>query len=235
MTRRQRIWIAGLAVALAASIVLVGASVAYGQETTPQGMTVEIPIETTLRGDPGELFAVGEAPAAVGVQCVAELEGRNNESVHPDSDILVEPITFTDVENGTFQAAGLTFISDGTNQVFVRLGADGVFSAGFLLEVTCNPPNETTTTVPGVTTTTVSTSTTPPTTAVTTTPTLPVTPTTLSSPPVGGVDTGGGACADGACDDSLSPVTTWLLISGTLVASSGLVWAYFRYTFGDTG
>lgn len=224
MTRR-RIWTAALTVAFTASVVFVAASVAYGQEVTLQGMTVEIPIKTILRGDPGDLFLIGEAPSPVGFQCTAELEFTNNEqeSEHPGNDILVGPATFTDVENGTFQAAGLTFVSDGANLVFVRLGADGVFSAGFLLEVACNPPT---------TTTSVATSsTTSPT--VTTTSTAPPAPMTTSPPPVGGVDTGGGSCDDGACNDD----TPWPWVAVTVAGFALLSGAAFRawLNHGGTG
>lgn len=209
-----------------------------------QPMTITIPITTVLRGEPGTLFLVGEAPAPAGAECVAELEGRNNKSTHPDSDILVGPVTFTDVENGTFQAAGLTFISDGTNRVYVRLGADGVFSAGFLLEVTCNPPTTTTTTTEPIASTSSTTTTPtpqPPTTTTTAVfvttsmPSVTTTPSTLSPPPEGGIETGGGACDDGACDGSLSPLLTWIGIGAVWFALSGLAWAAIAYPRkGDT-
>ena len=214
MTATQRLYLIVLLIVSMIVWVLLWTVPAQAQTT------VEIPIETIFRGDPGDLFAIGEAPAPAGTQCVAELEGHNNESTHPDSDILVGPATFTDVENGTFQAAGLTFTSDGVNKVYVRLGGDGVFSAGFLLEVTCNPPT-TTTSIATPPTTTRSPTTTlvePPAT------TAPPVISTTSPPPVGGIDTGGGACADGACD-SLSPLTTRLLIGAVWFGISGLAWA----------
>lgn len=221
MTARQHIWLWGLLIALIATVTMI-ATAAWSQTA------VEIPIETIFRGDPGDLFTVGEAPAPAGAQCAAELTFGNNPgdepSTHPNNDILVGPVTFTNVENGTFQAAGLTFISDGTNQVYVRLGGDGVFSAGFTLEVTCNPPKQpdttTTTSVPTITTTSA-----PESSTTTTTANGPPVSTTTSPPPVGGIDTGGGACADGACDGSLSPLTTWLLIGAAWFGISGLAWA----------
>ena len=185
-----------------------------------QAQDVDLPIDTVYRGDPGDIIPVATVPADPGVHCVAELEGHNNRSIHPDSDILVGPVTFTNVENGTFQAAALTFTTTGPINVMVRLGADGVFSAGFTLEVTCNPPESTTTTQPDTTPTTDAS--TPPT---VTTP--PATTTTLSEPPVGGISTGGGACADGACDGwSLSPLQTWTLIGVAWSLLAGLAWAF---------
>ncbi len=182
-----------------------------------QAQDVDLPIDTIYRGDPGDLIHVATIPAKPGLDCTAILESRNNESVHPNSDILVGPVTFTNVETATFQAAGLTFVSTGPINVAVRIGDDRVFSAGFTLEVTCNPP--TTTTIPAepsTTTTTATSGTTPSTSLVTTT--------TLSEPPVGGVDTGGGACADGSCS-SLSPLMTWVLMGAMFVLSVGLAGA----------
>ena len=137
MTRRI-IWRIEITVAVAAALVLY-AGAAYGT-------TIEIPIDTIHRGNPGDLFHEGTIPANPGDQCTAELESRNNESMHPDSDILVGPVIFRDVESAAFQAAGQTFTAIGDVEVFTRLGPDGVFSAGFILEVTCNPPELSSTT-----------------------------------------------------------------------------------------
>ncbi len=226
MTNRQRIWIVGVSIALTAAIVFLATSVVRAQD-------IDLPIDTRFRGDPGDLFPIATIPAKPGLDCVAELEGRNNNSIHPDNDILAGPVTFTDVENGTFKAAALTFVSTGPIDVAVRLGGDGVFSAGFTLEVTCNPPTTTTpttTSLPSSSTTT----TTAPDSSSTTVPLAPST--TLSEPPVGGIATGGGACADGSCDGwSLSPLTTWLLIGGVWFLLAGLAWSYLHYrAFGDT-
>ena len=183
-----------LAVALVAAVVLYATAVWAAA-------TVDVPISTVLRGNPGEVFPIDTVAANTGDQCTAVLEARNNRSVHPNSDILVGPIVFADVEDGAFQKAGLSFTATGPIAVAVRLGGDGVFSAGFLLEVTCSTPE------PPTTTTITTTTTTPPgsSTTVTVTPTTtpssvtvpPVTTTTLSPPPSGPVDAGGGACADG--------------------------------------
>ncbi len=217
----DRIWYL-IAAALIIAAVLLYAAAAYGQESVPQG--VDLPIETVYRGDPGDINHVATIPAEPGLNCVAVLESRNNESEHPNSDILVGPVTFTNVETAAFQAAALTFTSTGPIDVAVRLGGDGVFSAGFTLEVTCNPPTTTTSTAVGTPTTT--TSITPPAPTVTTSLPPPVTPTTLSPPPVGGVATGGGGCADGACDGfSLTPLLTWIGIGVVWVFLAGLYWA----------
>ncbi len=211
MTRRTR--------NMLLTITLIAAAVLYGPAVWAQD--VELPIDTIIKNTPGSVHHIATIVSTAGKECVAELTFENDPheepSIHLGNDILVGPVTFTDVENGMFQAAGLTFTTTGPIDVAVRLGEDGVFSGGFTLEVTCNPPN-TTTTVSATSTTTSSAA------PSTTTSTPPVTPTTLSPPPVGGVDTGGGGCADGACDGfSLSPLATWTLyIAAWLIAIVGL-------------
>ena len=183
-----KVWL--LVLALGVLYLVVAATEVPAQPLEP--LDVDLPITTVLRGPPGSVHLVGTIDARAGDECVAELsEFRNQDSMHPGNDILVGPTTFADVESGTFQAAGLSFTATGPIPVAVRLGADGVFSAGFLLEVTCNPPESittttTTTTPPGFTTTTSVTS------------TIPATTTTLSPPPEGGVPAGGGSEADSA-------------------------------------
>ncbi len=181
---------------------------------------VELSIDT-YRGDPGEVFHAGTVAATAGDECVTELEYSNNSpdlSEHPETDILVGPVVFTDVEHGDSMAAGLTFTATGPVNVALRIGSDGVSSGGFLVEVSCNPPTTTTsspnTSVPSTTI------------AITTTTDGPsVTLTTLSLPPVGGVDAGYGSCADGACDPFDWGWGEAFLIVGALIASAGLVWA----------
>ncbi len=209
------------------TITLIAAAVLYGPAVWAQD--VELPIDTIIKDTPGSVHHIATIDAAAGKECVAELTFENDPheepSIHLGNDILVGPVTFTNVESGAFQAAGLTFTTTGPIDVAVRLGADGVFSGGITLEVTCNPPTTiTTTTTAGESSTTTPTS---PETTATTTTTPPVTTTTLSPPPVGGVATGGGGCADGACDGfSLSPWQTWLGIGAVWFLLAGLVWAF---------
>ena len=185
--------------------------------TDANAESVEVPIGV-LRGDPGQVFPIATVPANAGNQCVAELEARNNRSIHPDSDVLVGPVTFFDVESTAFQAGGLSFTATGDIDIAVRLGADGVFSAGFVLEVTCNPPESTTTSEASSTS---STSTSSPESPTTTT-------TTLSPPPSGPVEAGGGVCAEDQCNEAIP----WLEIAGIIglfILFTGLVAATFNY------
>ncbi len=211
--RNRTIWITGLTIALIAGIVLVA---------TAARATEVVAIDTVHKGESGDLFHEGTIEA-VGA-CTATLRYTNSPaerpSDHPNTDILVGPVTFTNVERGAFVDAALTFIGTGTTDIWTRLGGDGVSSGGFTLEVTCNPPKSTTTTQPNTTPTTDAS--TPPT---VTTP--PVTTTTLSPPPVGGISTGGGACADGSCS-SLSPLETWLTMIAVFLLAFGAAWAFVR-------
>ncbi len=230
MNHDWRWWAAlsiGAGIGLAVVMLLTSAAFAY--------QSIEISIDTVHKGSPGDVIFIGQAPAPVGDQCVAELTYVNgpadDPSIHPNTDILVGSITFTNVENGTFQAAALTFVSDGINTVSLRLGGDGVTSGGFTLEVTCNPPTTTTSTsvAPNPSPSSTTTATTPSVTTPTTP--LPAPPTTLSPPPVGGVDTGGGGCADGACDGfSLSPLLTWIGIGAVWFGLAVLVSAAIGYS-----
>jgi hypothetical protein len=59
----------------------------------PQGGSViEIPLDTVVRGEPGSVHQLTSVPVAagdVGRECTVAAEGMNNESVHPNSDLLV--------------------------------------------------------------------------------------------------------------------------------------------------
>ncbi len=222
--RPRTVIMAGALMLLVAVIVGFALAGAEAQETR-----LEVDVDTVHRGDPGELFFEGSYNAEAGEECVATLESvTNNESIHPGNDLIVGPVTFTNIESGSFEAAGIAFIADGPGDVMVRLGADGVFSAGFTLEVTCNPPTTTTQPPESSTTTTL---TIPPTTTTTTngvTTSIPSATTTTTPPPINGVDTGGGACADGACEGSLSPLATWLTMLAVFALATGSAWAFMR-------
>ncbi len=186
-------FVVGFAGGLALGVVLGLSSGANAQPIEP--LDVDLPITTVIGGAPGSVHHIGTVNAVAGQACVAVLTFGNDPdeepSIHPGNDILVGPVVFTNVENGTFEAASLSFTAVGPVEVAVRLGPRGIFSAGFLLEVTCNPPSSITTTSmtapppdagsPGTTSTTGPT---------------PAPSTTLSPPPHGGIPAGGGSEAD---------------------------------------
>lgn len=137
---------------LACAVVVggLGAAPAAAQDTV-----IEIPIDTVVRGAPGSehlLITATVDPADVGAECSVVVEGVNNESVHPGTDLIVRSgtseVVASDVErapNAVTEATG-TLVLGSTVDVFVRLGADGVFSGGLVVTATCGPPEP-----PGVT------------------------------------------------------------------------------------
>ena len=194
-TTRALAWL--MAVALAAAVVLLIASATAEAQTG-----VEIPLERVHRGDPGERFLEAEIGTTneIGWTCGAFLERRNNSSIHEGTDLIITSgangVTFANIESDAFEEAIHTFVVAGDIRVYTQLGEDGVTSMGFLLEFECHPPEDETTTT-------------------TTSTTVPGTTTTTEPPPIDGPDTGGGACAEGACDGwTLTPLQTWLLIGG---------------------
>jgi hypothetical protein len=110
---------------------------------------IEIPLDTVVRGAPGSehlLATVPVAPEDVGRECGVVVEGVNNESAHPNTDLLVRSgggeVVALDVErapNVRTEAAG-TLVLGTDVSVFVRLGPDGVFSGGLVVTVECAPP-----------------------------------------------------------------------------------------------
>ena len=118
---------------------------------------VEVPIDTVVRGEPGEVKLIDPpgvvaVPAdKVGVQCSVHETSQNNTSVHPNNDLIVtsggDSVTLFDVESGSgvrVDGDGLLTLGE-TVQVEVRLGGDGVFSGGFIVglcetEIRCGSP-----------------------------------------------------------------------------------------------
>ena len=222
----NRIYLALMGVALVAGTLFLAASVAFGQTG------VDIPDQVFL-GDPGEVFHVGTIQAGAGDECIATLTYTNQQpklSEHPNTDILVDGLTFSDVEHGAFMSAEQPFTATGPVDVALRLGGDGASSGGFHVEVTCNPPIITTTSSPSTssTTSTVTSSTVTPTTEV------PPVSTTTEPAPEGPIDAGGGACSDGACDGVLLAFSaTTMLWGGVAVVFAALVLLVWALSHGS--
>jgi LPXTG-motif cell wall-anchored protein len=178
--------------------VMASAVVATGFAAVPawaqEQAVVEIPLDTVVRGEPGSehlLATESIAPEDAGRECRVAAEGVNNESIHPNTDLLVRSggseVVVPDVEREPdvrTEAAG-TIVLGTDVSVFVRLGPDGVFSGGLVVTIECAPAPTTTTTTTEKPTTTVSTTTT---TAESTTTTSPAAPPTL--PKTGGDNDG---------------------------------------------
>jgi hypothetical protein len=126
---------------------------------------ISIPIdnERGIRGEPGSVTTLATTPVEdelVGATCQAELVEVNNESVHPDNDLIITSGTWSDtVEDFESDALSVNTIQGGitlgeTVVVQLRFGPSGVSSAGFELSFDCsNPVFPTTSTVPVPTTT----------------------------------------------------------------------------------
>ena len=228
------VWVIGFA--------LLGVYAAIGQTTG-----VDLDLNQIRERVSGERFLEAEISVTdeqIGQTCDANLDRRNNESTHavdghPDhgTNIIIESgvngTVFTNVESEAFEEATRSFVIGGPIRVYTQIGHDEVSSMGYGLEFECNPLTTTTSTTsppPTVDSTTTTSTTGPP----------PVT-TTTEPPPINGIDTGGGGCADGACDVSmaattlsadgnwsLSPLTTWVLIGVVWSLLAGLAWAFIH-------
>ncbi len=130
----------------------------------------DIMVDQVVRGAPGSVHLVAtEAvdPDEVGSACDVVVTGGNNQSVHPDTDLLInsgtDQVIAPNVEadaDGVIDTEGTLVLGD-TIEVFVRLGADGVFSGGFTISISCQaPPVTTTTAAPPTTASQVTTTTT---------------------------------------------------------------------------
>jgi hypothetical protein len=118
---------------------------------------IVIPIDTIVRGDEGDVEVVATVavdPELVGDTCSAELTDSNNESTHPNNDLIVTSgswnETIPDVEseaNSTQVVAGEIILGE-TVVVEVRLGPDGVFSGGLTLTFDCEDVIPATTVAP---------------------------------------------------------------------------------------
>jgi len=125
---------------------------------------LEIPVDTVISDGAGSEHLVATAPVEqedVGRECTVAVEGVNNESAHPNTDLLVRSgdgeVVAPDVEREPevrTEASGTLVLGDEV-AVFVRLGPDGVFSGGLVVSVECLPAP--TTTVATTTTTVVTT------------------------------------------------------------------------------
>ncbi len=115
---------------------------------------ITIPVETVIKGAEGSqhvLDTVDVPTESQGEVCRVTAVARNQDSEHPDSDLLISSTTdveILDVENtafGTVFSGGEITLGE-TITVTLTLGADRVFSAGLDVEIDCPPFNPTTTT-----------------------------------------------------------------------------------------
>ena len=152
-------------VAALATLTVIGTSSAFGAEFV-------IPIDTVVRADEGSitLLETETTPSElVGSTCVGIAVAGNQESVHPNNDLIIASggasVVLEDVErepNVVTDATGSITLGE-TVSVSLRMGPDEVFSGGLLIEIggNCTPVTTTTTPAPTTTTTLGSTTTVP--------------------------------------------------------------------------
>jgi len=197
-----RVWII-VGWIIVGSIIVLGSVSLASVVLAAAPVTVIIPLETIVRGDPGEILpvrdpiSVSELDAEPGWFCNVTVIAGNGDSEHDGTNLIIgsngDQVIALDVEataGGVTEAVGTLTLGeivtfDG------QLGEDGVLSAGMNVVFECfeeRPPLSTTTTTttepPGSTTTTTTTE--PPpstTTTMVVTTTIPNSTTTTSAPP----------------------------------------------------
>jgi hypothetical protein len=122
-----------------------------------EGFEITIPITTVVRAPEGsvtELESRSVPEEFVGQSCAVIGESQNQDSVHPNNDLLVvsggSSATLPDVEResgGRIVGSGRVVLG---SEIVVSLvmGSDEVFSAGMVIFVDCSPIETTTTTIP---------------------------------------------------------------------------------------
>lgn len=159
MTGLERRQWAGVVITLLMPALIVWIPGAVGA----QEASIEIPITTLVTGPEGSehLLASEQVPGFLeGSTCTARAVAENQSSVHPDNDLVIasgdQQAVLEDVERepGAETVTQEPLVLGEELTVTLIMGPDGVFSAGLVVEVLCEP-SETTTTTEGTTTTTV--------------------------------------------------------------------------------
>jgi hypothetical protein len=122
-------------------------------ESVPQaaneGVILSIPIDSVVRGPGEHELATQKVDEYSGLVCTVTVTGRNQESVHPDNNLIVSSgsgsVVLENVEGeagGTISANGVLTLG---NSVTVKLdmGPDEVFSAGMDVSLDCIVPTST--------------------------------------------------------------------------------------------
>lgn len=219
-----------LVVALIVGVMVFAFSqFAYAQTT---GFSVLIPLDTVvyIPWDSNRLLATEPVPEQfAGQSCGVSGISRNQDSVHPDNDLIIgsgtSEVILENVEDEpgeTLHAAGTLMLGSEVT-VTLHMGPDAIFSAGIDVIIDCSQATTTTieattTSTTLATTTTAAPSTSGPGGETTTTVEDDVLGTVITSPPVG----------DEAGDLEELPFTgpndgAWLMIGGSLLALGGIL------------
>ena len=129
-----------------------------GAQTLPD-IIVDERVPATGRAAPGSVHLVGSDnvdAALVGATCDVNVDLANNQSTHPNSDLIItsgsSTVVALDVERDADAiidtTPGTITLEADTVTVSVRLGPDGLFSGGFTISFACTPPPPPTTAPP---------------------------------------------------------------------------------------
>ena len=160
-----------LATGAALGLLLLFAAPA-GAQTLPD-ITVDERVPATGHAAPGSVHLVATEnvdPALVGATCDVNVNLANNQSTHPNSDLIItsgsSTVVALDVERDADAiidtTPGAITLEADTVTVSVRLGPDGLFSGGFTISFACTPPPPPPTTAPPTTVTPTTLTPTPP-------------------------------------------------------------------------
>lgn len=114
-----------------------------------EGPSLDIPVGTVVRGDAGsshELGTVTVPEELRGMVCTVHATATNQDSVHPNSDIVVSSdgtsVTLYNVEREGFVTtpADDNLELGDTLSATLIMGEDEVFSGGIVVTTTCTPP-----------------------------------------------------------------------------------------------
>ena len=154
-----------IAVTLIAGVLVFAFSPFANSQTA--GFSVVIPLDTVvyIPWDSTQLLATEPVPEEfAGMSCGVSGISRNQDSVHPDNDLIIgsgaSEVILENVEDEpgeTLHAAG-TLVLDTEVTVTLHMGPDAIFSAGIDVVIDCS--QVTTTTIETTTSTTLSTTTT---------------------------------------------------------------------------
>jgi hypothetical protein len=143
---------------VAGGMVFAFSVLAYAQTT---GFSITIPLDTVvyIPWDSNRVLATEPVPQEfAGQSCAVSGISRNQDSVHPDNDLIVasgaSQVILENVEDEpgeTLHAAG-TLVLDSEVTVTLHMGPDAVFSAGIDVIIDCAQVSPTTTTIATTTT-----------------------------------------------------------------------------------
>ncbi|MEZ5282532.1 MAG: LPXTG cell wall anchor domain-containing protein [Acidimicrobiales bacterium] len=232
----------------------LGLTVGWFAAVAGAAESLTVPIDTVVRSEPGAETVLAQLDVdadLVGATCQIGVDAHNQESVHPNNDLVIRSggasAVLADVEgeSGADTIGSATLTLGETVTVALVMGSDGVFSGGFDLAFDCGPgstgsetsvpattiADTTTTTVATTTTTTIADSTTTTTTQAAQETTSTTEASTSTTGEVTSTTSGGDVSAGGDTNsgDELARTGTdtnnWLgVLAGLLIMLGAMLW-----------